>query len=221
MSKEVSTPNMPEAGMGLKDLDVMDKTNVARVSPVHGFGSVLHSPMSDMTKNMNQFNPWTMMIMVGILILFFVMFDTLGITNTSQQGSMPNKALNVMEIIVWGLFIFLLMINGLQYFFELDVKTAIVNLFSPEPRIDMQVDSKNIQVEEKPVTKEEVFHVPGNKYTYKQAQAVCKAFDSDLATYSQIEDAYNNGGEWCSYGWSADQMALFPTQKVTQGKITK
>jgi len=219
MSKEVSTPNMPEAGMGLKDLDVMDKTNVARVSPVHGFGSVLHSPMSDMTKNMNQFNPWTMMIMVGILILFFVMFDTLGITNTSQQGTMPNKALNVMEVIVWGLFIFLLMINGLQYFFELDVKTAIVNLFSPEPRIDMQVDSKNIQVEEKPVTKEEVFHVPGNKYTYKQAQAVCKAFDSDLATYSQIEDAYNNGGEWCSYGWSADQMALFPTQKVTWEKL--
>ena len=214
MSKEVSTPNMPEAGMDLKNLDVMDKTNVASVSPVHGFGSVLHSPMNDMTKNMNQFNPWTMMIMIGILVLFFVMFDTLGITNTSQEGTMQNKGLNVMEVIVWGLFIFLLMINGLQYFFELDVKTAVVNLFSPEPRIDMQVDSKNIQVEEKPITKEEVFHVPGNKYTYKQAQAVCKAFDSELATYSQIEDAYNNGGEWCSYGWSADQMALFPTQKV-------
>ena len=148
MSKEVSTPNMPDAGMDLKNLDVMDKTNVASVSPVHGFGSVLHSPMNDMTKNMNQFNPWTMMIMIGILVLFFVMFDTLGITNTSQEGTMQNKALNVMEIIVWGLFIFLLMINGLQYFFELDVKTAVVNLFSPEPRIDMQVDSKNIQVEE-------------------------------------------------------------------------
>ena len=210
---------MPEAGMDLKDLDVMEKGNVASVSPVHGFGSVLPSPTNDIAKNMNQFNPWTMMIMVGILIIFFVLFDTLGITNTSQEGTMQNKALNVMEVIVWGLFIFLLMINGLQYFFELDVKTAIVNLFSPEPRIDMQVDSKNIQVEEKPVSKEEVFHVPGNKYTYRQAQAVCKAFDSELASYSQIEDAYNNGGEWCSYGWSADQMALFPTQKVTWEKL--
>ena len=63
--------------------------------------------------------------------------------------------------------------------------------------------------------------MPGNKFTYKQAKAVCKAFDSELANYSQIEDAYNNGGEWCSYGWSADQMALFPTQKVTWEKLQK
>ena len=102
----------------------------------------------------------------------------------------------------------------------MDVKTAVVNLFSPEPRIDMQIDSKNIKVEEKEERQaEEVFHIPGNKYTYKQANAVCKAFDSELANYSQIEDAYNNGGEWCSYGWSADQMALFPTQKVTWQKL--
>jgi hypothetical protein len=205
--------------MDLQDIDVL--RNEARVSPVAGFGSVLETPQIDVRDKINQFNPWTMLIMVGILIIFFVLFDTLGVTNTSQQGTMPNKALNVLEVIMWGVFIFLLMINGLQYFFELDVKTALVNLFSPEPRIDMQVDSKNIEVEEKPVSKEEVFHVPGNKYTYKQAKAVCKAFNSEIANYSQIEDAYNNGGEWCSYGWSADQMALFPTQKVTWEKLQK
>lgn len=214
----MSNNKVPEnPRMDLQDVDVLK--NEARVSPVHGFGSVLETPQIDVRDKLNQFNPWTMLIMVGILIIFFVLFDTLGVTNTSQQGTMPNKALNVLEVIMWGVFIFLLMINGLQYFFELDVKTALVNLFSPEPRIDMQVDSKNIEVEEKPVSKEEVFHVPGNKYTYKQAQAVCKAFDSELANYSQIEDAYNNGGEWCSYGWSADQMALFPTQKVTWEKL--
>ena len=214
----MSNNKVPEkAKMDLQDIDVIK--NEARVSPVAGFGSVLETPQIDMRDKINQFNPWTMLVMVGILITFFVLFDTLGVTNTSQQGTMPNKALNVLEVIMWGVFIFLLMINGLQYFFELDVKTALVNLFSPEPRIDMQVDSKNIQVEEKPVSKEEVFHVPGNKFTYKQAKAVCKAFDSELANYSQIEDAYNNGGEWCSYGWSADQMALFPTQKVTWEKL--
>ena len=218
MSKESAVPE--NARMDLQDIDVLSKTNEARVSPVHGFGSV--GPLSgvDMKDKFNQFNPWTMLIMVGLLIIFFVMFDTLGVTNTSQQGSMPNKALSVLEIVMWGLFIFLLMINGLQYFFELDVKTAVVNLFSPEPRIDMQIDSKNIKVEEKEVSQsEEVFHIPGNKYTYKQANAVCKAFDAELANYSQIEEAYNGGGEWCSYGWSADQMALFPTQKVTWEKL--
>jgi len=215
--------NVPEnVRMDIQDINALEKTNEANVSPVAGFGSVLETPRMDMTEKMNKmnnFNPWTMLIMVGLLVLFFVLFDTLGVTNTSQEGSMPNKALSVLEVIMWGLFIFLLMINGLQYFFELDVKTALVNLFSPEPRIDMQVDSKNITVEEKPISKEEVFHVPGNKYTYKQANAVCKAFDSELANYSQIEEAYNNGGEWCSYGWSADQMALFPTQKVTWQKL--
>lgn len=219
MSKENKVPE--NSRMDIQDINVLEKSNEARVSPVAGFGSVLETPQLDMTKNMNNFNPWAMLIMVGILVLFFVLFDTLGVTNTSAQGSMPNKALSVLEVIMWGLFIFLLMINGLQYFFELDVKAALVNLFSPTPRIDMQVDSKNIEVDEKPVSKDEVFHIPGNKYTYKQAHAVCKAFNSELANYSQLEDAYNNGGEWCSYGWSADQMALFPTQKVTLAKTTR
>ena len=44
------------------------------------------------------------------------------------------------------------------------------------------------------------------------AKAICKAYGGRLANYKEIEDAYNNGGEWCSYGWSEDQMALFPTQ---------
>jgi len=220
MSNENKVPE--NSRMDIQDINVLEKTNEANVSPVAGFGSVLETPHLGMTEKMNQmnnFNPWTMLIMVGLLVLFFVLFDTLGVTNTSEEGSMPNKALSILEVIMWGLFIFLLMINGLQYFFELDVKAALVNLFSPEPRIDMQVDSKNIQIDEKPVSNDEVFHIPGNKYTYKQAHAVCKAFNSELASYSQIEEAYNNGGEWCSYGWSADQMALFPTQKVTWQKL--
>ena len=146
MSKESAVPE--NARMDLHDVDVLSRTNEARESPVHGFGSVGPLSGGDMKDKINQFNPWTMLVMVGILILFFVMFDTLGVTNTSQQGSMQNKALSVLEIVMWGVFIFLLLINGLQYFFELDVKTAVVILFSTEPRIDMQIDSKNIKVEE-------------------------------------------------------------------------
>ena len=184
MSKKVEE----KPPMAIQDIDALNKVNEAKVSPIHGFGVTNVN-----LKDINNFNPWTMMLMVGILILFFVLFDTLGVTNTSQQGSVQNKSLSVLEVIMWGIFIFLIMINGLQYFFELDVKTALTNLFSPEPKIDMQVDSKNIQVEEEPVSQEEVFHIPGNKYTYKEASAVCKAFDAKLANYSQIEDAYNNG----------------------------
>jgi len=67
----------------------------------------------------------------------------------------------------------------------------------------------------------EVFHVGNNKYTYQDAQAVCKSYGATLATYKQVEDSYTKGGEWCGYGWSADQMALFPTQQSTFDKLKK
>jgi hypothetical protein len=67
--------------------------------------------------------------------------------------------------------------------------------------------------------KNEVFNIPGNYYSYEDAQTLCKAYGAQLASYSQIEDAYNDGGEWCNYGWSKGQMALFPTQKSTYKKL--
>jgi hypothetical protein len=69
--------------------------------------------------------------------------------------------------------------------------------------------------------KEEVFNVSNNLYTYDDAQAVCSVYGAQLATYEQIEDAYKNGGEWCNYGWSDNQMAFFPTQKSTWDKLQK
>jgi hypothetical protein len=60
-----------------------------------------------------------------------------------------------------------------------------------------------------------VFNISDNIYGYDDAQAVCKLYDADLATYDQIEEAYNNGAEWCNYGWSDGQMAFYPTQKST------
>ena len=67
----------------------------------------------------------------------------------------------------------------------------------------------------------EVFNVSNNLYTYDDARAVCTAFGARLATYNEIEDAYNKGGEWCSYGWSEGQMAYFPTQKSTWEDLQK
>ena len=41
------------------------------------------------------------------------------------------------------------------------------------------------------VIKEEVFNISNNLYSYQDAKAVCKAMGSRLATYDEIEDAYN------------------------------
>jgi hypothetical protein len=62
---------------------------------------------------------------------------------------------------------------------------------------------------------DEVFNVSNNLYTYDDAKSVCSSYGARLATYDEIEQAYNKGGEWCNYGWSDGQMAFFPTQKDT------
>jgi hypothetical protein len=69
--------------------------------------------------------------------------------------------------------------------------------------------------------KKQVFNVPGNYYNYTNAKALCQAYGANLATYKQIEDSYKSGGEWCNYGWSAGQMALFPTQQNTFDNLQK
>ena len=70
-----------------------------------------------------------------------------------------------------------------------------------------------------PPTNQEVFNVSNNLYTYDDAQSVCKSYGARLATYDEIEASYTDGGEWCNYGWSENQMALFPTQKDTWNRL--
>ncbi len=69
------------------------------------------------------------------------------------------------------------------------------------------------------IDRREVFHIAGDQYTYEEAPAVCAAYDAELATYDQIQDAYSKGAEWCDYGWSQGGMALFPTQESTWQSI--
>jgi hypothetical protein len=59
----------------------------------------------------------------------------------------------------------------------------------------------------------EVFNIRDNNYTYEEAKAICAAHNSRLATLEELIRAYKKGANWCSYGWSEGQMALYPTQK--------
>ena len=177
-------------------------------------------------------NPTILIIFTFIIIAYYILFYYLGVSVTSEDftmGSSEQKspAITFIEIIMWGLFIFLIMINGVQYFFKIDVKTSLKNLFSPTPEVDISVQMDDNYVEDDDEEEEEimiekqVFHVPNNIYTYEDAKAVCKAFNAELADYDQIEDAYKQGAEWCGYGWSKDQMALYPTQKKTWKELQK
>jgi hypothetical protein len=65
----------------------------------------------------------------------------------------------------------------------------------------------------------EVFNVAQNKYTYTDAEPLCKAFGAELATYDQVKDAWQKGADWCNYGWVKGQAAVYPTQQSTFDKL--
>jgi hypothetical protein len=67
--------------------------------------------------------------------------------------------------------------------------------------------------------KKEVFNVSSNKYMYADAEPLCRALGAELATYDQVKAAFDGGADWCNYGWTKGQLALYPTQKSTYDKM--
>ena len=96
-----------------------------------------------------------------------------------------------------------------------------INIFDYLRETESKVETDEIELPVVPIEQDEVFNVADNKYTYEDAKAVCTSYGAKLATYDQIEKAYDNGAEWCNYGWSDDQMAFFPTQKETWNNLQK
>jgi hypothetical protein len=67
--------------------------------------------------------------------------------------------------------------------------------------------------------KKEVFNIAVDKYTYTDAEPLCKAFGAELATYDQVKEAWDGGADWCNYGWVKGQAAVYPTQQTTYNKL--
>jgi hypothetical protein len=178
-------------------------------------------------------NPIILITITAVIILYYFIFNYLGVnigSNTNIPGSTTSTnggfGMGVLEILLWALFAFLLVINGVQYIFDININTAIKNIFTkPEVDVTLTRDVGEGQDEEAPVPEimieKQVFNIPENEYTYQDAKALCEAYDARLASYDEIEDAYGKGAEWCNYGWSDDQMILYPTQKETWEKLQK
>jgi hypothetical protein len=96
---------------------------------------------------------------------------------------------------------------------------SIKGWFSPQPELDISIQEPDNSAVPEIRLAPQVFNLPGNTYGYNDAKAICKAYGARLATYDEVEKTYNTGGEWCNYGWSEGQMALFPTQKATWDKL--
>ena len=177
-------------------------------------------------------NPVVFIILILIILGYLIMFSSLGNNNANGQinsgSTSSNYGQSYLGILVVTILIILILINGFQYFFSINVSAYLKNLFTNKPEIGIVVNTpmdndEDIDQETIPEIKfrKQVFNVPGNHYTYTDAKAICNAYDAELATYQQVESAYKNGGEWCNYGWSDGQMALFPTQQQTFDNLQK
>lgn len=149
--------------------------------------------------------------------------------STNELFKAPESSMleNIITILLLFLFLILIAIYAMQYFYGIDIVAKIKNIFTNHPEIEIKVeqepqkkdaiDNDVSQIMKKP----QVFNIPENNYIYGDAQAVCKAYGARLATYKEVEESYNKGAEWCNYGWSEGQMALFPTQQKTFDELQK
>jgi hypothetical protein len=96
----------------------------------------------------------------------------------------------------------------------LNLRKRLNNEDKPDIQAKPIVKEENLPEPVKP--KEEVFLVKNNIFTKNQGDKVCKAlFNSKLATKEQLNDTYNNGANWCNYGWIDKSEAYYPLQTDT------
>ena len=55
----------------------------------------------------------------------------------SGSGEAPGK--RTLEVILWSIFIILIIINGFQYFFNVNFTASIRDIFTDKPKIDLTV----------------------------------------------------------------------------------
>ena len=152
-----------------------------------------------------------------LLIIQAVFYGIAYIFGLPLKASEMTFTLGFVVNILWTFFalvLIVLVLNLLNIPIVDFIYYGIANLFTVE-----EEEEENENTGEVDPKGEEVFNISNNLYTYEEAGYMCQGLGARLATYDEIEKAYNAGAEWCNYGWSEDQMAYFPTQKETWRKL--
>jgi hypothetical protein len=190
-------------------------------------------------------NPSSIVTVFLFLVAFYVIVYLFRIPMTSD---IKPFCISLIETLGWLTFVIIVIIDFFQYVLGIPIASLFASFWNKLPD-DRNVrdssnnhivkdssnnhivkDSSNNKVDKKKgkivdntlgFAPDEVFNVSNNLYTYDDAQAICTAYGAKMATYDQMEDAYENGAEWCNYGWSDGQMIFFPTQKSTWQELQK
>ena len=183
------------------------------------------------TKNYSKFinDPTSILTIITSIILFYVVLFLFSVPMSSDSKPVT---VSLLEMLGWLTFVIICFVDFFKYALNLsltELLSSAIGAPTTVPPITASIAvSKDVRGNIRgnlslgqPVQKDEVFNISNNLYTYDDAQAICSAYGSKIATYEQIEDSYKDGAEWCNYGWSDNQMAFFPTQKSTWDKLQK
>ena len=127
---------------------------------------------------------------------------------------LTSNSYSSLEYIMLVFFICIIVLLGTNYFFGVQLTATLNDIFNgPKINIDVVEPTEN----DSQPGRNQTFHVKGN-FDYTTSRAICKAYGATLATLEEVKQAHRHGGEWCEYGWSEDQMVLYPTQKSSWQK---
>ena len=164
-------------------------------------------------------------VIITIYILSTIMTPKPSYSNNYLEKPKSSDGGWIVSTFIIIFIIGLIILGVLRFFFGVNVFINFKNFFKKEIELVGEIPgASGIHLPEiipEFLSTSQVFNIPGNNYTYQNAQDLCKAYGAELADYSQMETAYNRGADWCNYGWSKDQLALFPTQKETYNKLQK
>lgn len=175
----------------------------------------------------------SIIFVIALIIIVYILINPSSSSNSSYDSSYSNSSSDslfgsiisifitlIVAILVFTILIKLLFgIDIIKYFYNVDIYLMIHDyLYGPTPELNIELPK--FQAPDFKI-REQVFNIPENTYVYEDAKALCKAYGARLATYNEVEDSYNHGGEWCNYGWSDGQMILFPTQQKSYDHLQK
>lgn len=173
--------------------------------------------VEELRKQMSDFNT-IYYVGTGLVLLHISMFIA------SKIGDGSPFSIGLFISMAWIYMVILLLVNFTSSVFKIPVLDMIFNdnkKNDDEETKDADKKDGDKETPIVPVSTDEVFNVSNNLYTYDDARNICSAYGAKMATYDDMENAYNGGAEWCNYGWSEGQMAFFPTQKATWSELQK
>lgn len=149
-------------------------------------------------------------VIIGIIIVFILFFLSVTVYyDSNRHNNLPLSSYDT--------------IRNIFGFFDIigeDILDSTANIVTETEKVVDNLVKKEHKLEKIIKDEKEVFNIDNNEFTYEQAPEVCKALGAELATYEQVKNAYNDGAHWCNYGWTDNQMALYPIQKGKFKRMT-